>query len=103
MNLETGAFGDPTQTQTLILFWNKMEQYHYPGAGEVRKFLERRLEQEQAAMAQQAQMDAYAQQMQMHQAQVQQQMDAYAQQSQTGYDTSVLDAIAAAQSQPNIV
>lgn len=103
MNLETGAFGDPTQTQTLILFWNKMEQYHYPGAGEVRKFLERRLEQEQAAMAQQAQMDAYAQQMQMQQAQMQQQMDAYAQQSQTGYDTSVLDAIAAAQSQPNIV
>lgn len=92
MNLETGAFGDPTQTQTLILFWSKMEQYHYPGAGEVRKFLERRLEQEAQAMQMQAQMDAYAQQMQMQQAQM-----------QMGYDASVMDAIAAAQSQPNIV
>ena len=47
MNLQTGAFGDPAQTQTLILFWSKMEQLHYPGAASTKKFLEDRLEQEQ--------------------------------------------------------
>ena len=49
MNLQTGAFGDPAQTETLILFWSKMEELHYPGAGATRKFLEERMEQEQAA------------------------------------------------------
>ena len=34
MNLQTGAFGDPSNLQTLILFWTKMEMLHYPGAGE---------------------------------------------------------------------
>ena len=26
MNLQTGAFGDPSSTETLILFWSKMEE-----------------------------------------------------------------------------
>ena len=54
MNLQTGAFGDPAQTETLILFWNKMEELHYPGAGSTRKFLEEKLQAErEAAQAQQ--------------------------------------------------
>lgn len=50
MNLQTGAFGDPKDTKTLILFWGKMELLHYPGAGDTKKYLEERLkaEQEQA-------------------------------------------------------
>lgn len=55
MNLQTGAFGDPTKTETLILFWSKMEELHYPGAASTKGFLEERLQQEQAA-AQQMQM-----------------------------------------------
>jgi len=56
MNLQTGAFGDPARTDTLILFWSKMEQLHYPGANETKKFLEQRLESERnAVMAQQMQ------------------------------------------------
>lgn len=51
MNLQTGAFGDPEQTDTLILFWTKMEELHYPGAGSTRKFLEERREREQEALA----------------------------------------------------
>lgn len=47
MNLQTGAFGDPTATDTLILFWTKMEELHYPGAGTTRKFLEERKQREQ--------------------------------------------------------
>lgn len=62
MNLQTGAFGDPSQTETLVLFWAKMEELHYPGAGTTKAFLEEKLERErqQAVMAQ-AQQQAMAQ------------------------------------------
>ena len=55
MNLQTGAFGDPASTETLILFWAKMEELHYPGAGTTKQYLEDKLrrEQQQAVMAQQ--------------------------------------------------
>ena len=56
MNLQTGAFGDPASTETLILFWTRMEQLHYPGAGETRAFLERRLAEEQRLRQAQLQM-----------------------------------------------
>ena len=61
MNLQTGAFGDPAQTSTLILFWSKMEQLHYPGAATTKKFLEDKLQQEQQAQ-QMVQQQAMAQQ-----------------------------------------
>lgn len=48
MNLQTGAFGDPTNVKTLILFWTKMEMLHYPGAGETRAYLEEELARQQA-------------------------------------------------------
>lgn len=54
LNLQTGAFGDPAATQTLILFWGKMEEQHYPGAGNTKRFLEEKLKQEQAQMQQMA-------------------------------------------------
>ena len=53
-NLQTGAFGDPTQTETLILFWAKMEELHYPGAGQTKKHLEEKAQREQEMAAQQA-------------------------------------------------
>ena len=53
-NLQTGAFGDPTSVETLILFWTKMEELHYPGAGTTKQALEERLKRQmQAAQAQQ--------------------------------------------------
>lgn len=58
MNLETGAFGDPKSTETLILFWGKMELLHYPGAGDTKKYLEERLKREQAQQMQMMQMQA---------------------------------------------
>ncbi len=54
-NLQSGAFGDPTDPETLILFWTKMEMLHYPGAGETKRFLEEKL-QKQRETEQQAQM-----------------------------------------------
>jgi len=71
MNLQTGAFGDPTNLQTLILFWSKMEMLHYPGAGETRAYLEEELKKQQA----QQQMAAQIQQMQARQQQTQQNID----------------------------
>ena len=49
MNLQTGAFGDPHNTETLILFWTKMELLHYPGAGETKQYLEQKLQREMQA------------------------------------------------------
>lgn len=54
MNLQSGAFGDPTSTETLILFWAKMEELHYPGAGATKAFLEDRAERERLAAQQKA-------------------------------------------------
>lgn len=56
MNLQTGAFGDPAATETLILFWSKMEMLHYPGAAETKKFLEERQQREQAMQQQMMQL-----------------------------------------------
>ena len=52
MNLQTGAFGDPAATETLVLFWSKMELLHYPGAGATKKYLEDKLQREQEQMMQ---------------------------------------------------
>lgn len=49
--LTAGAFGDPTQPETLIAYWRKMELLHYPGAAETRKTLEERAEEQRAAVA----------------------------------------------------
>ncbi|MGM9558153.1 MAG: hypothetical protein ACI3VP_07845 [Oscillospiraceae bacterium] len=62
-HLQAGAYGNPTDVNTLIIYWTKMEELHYPGAGNTKKLLE---EQKQAQMQQQALM------MQMQQAQAQQ-------------------------------
>lgn len=64
MNLQTGAFGNPASTETLILFWAKMEELHYPGAGSTKKFLEERREREkqQEQMLQQTQLAQQLQQ-----------------------------------------
>ena len=56
MNLQTGAFGDPSSTETLILFWSKMEMLHYPGAGETKSFLEEKLKREQVQQQQMLQL-----------------------------------------------
>lgn len=67
MNLQTGAFGDPAQIQTLILFWTKMELLHYPGAGETRAYLEEELHKQQLQQQMAMQMQMAQQQMQRQQ------------------------------------
>ena len=46
---QAGAFGDPTNTETQILFWEKMTVLHYPGAAETKKYLEEKMKREQQA------------------------------------------------------
>ena len=41
-SLRSGAFGDPTNLETLILYWSKMELLHYPGAKDTKEQLEHR-------------------------------------------------------------
>ena len=78
MNLQTGAFGDPSSTETLILFWSKMEELHYPGDGETKKYLEKRLQQEQQRAAQAQQMQIQLQLLAMQNQQRGQQLGAVA-------------------------
>ena len=66
-NLQTGAFGDPSRMETLILFWAKMEELHYPGAAQTKKHLEELAQQQQEAAA----MQQMQQQMQQAQTQMQ--------------------------------
>ena len=48
-----GAFGDPAETETRILFWTKMAELHYPGAAQTRQNLmeQRQTQQQEAAAA----------------------------------------------------
>ena len=57
-NLQAGAFGDPTQLDTLIMFWRKMELLHYPGAGDTLRYLEDIKQRQQEEAQRQAQMQA---------------------------------------------
>ena len=53
-NLQTGAFGDPMSTDTLILFWSLMEAQHYPEAGQIKRKFEEKRDLEREAAQQQA-------------------------------------------------
>ncbi len=86
MNLQTGAYGDPTQLQTLILFWSRMEQLHYPGAGDTRAYLEEEM---------QRQMQMQQMQMMQQQAMQQAQMAQQAAPQQPGVDRQTAQAIMA--------
>ena len=72
MYLQTGAFGDPADLTTLVMFWRKMEMLHYPGAAETKLFMEQRLAQQQQLRQQQQQL-----QIQMQQQMMQQQQEKY--------------------------
>ena len=70
MNLQTGAFGNPQEMDTLILFWSMMANQHYPFAAEVKEQLEMKKQMQEQQAQQQAQME----QMQIQQNQMQGQM-----------------------------
>ncbi len=46
---QLGAFGDPGDPDARILFWSKLEQLHYPGAGDTKEYLEKRKQEAEAS------------------------------------------------------
>ena len=72
------AMWQETRMNLQILFWSKMEELHYPGAGETKKYLEKRLQQEQQRAAQAQQMQIQLQLLAMQNQQRGQQLGAVA-------------------------
>jgi len=56
MYFQAGAFGNPQETETQILFWTEMEALHYPMAGNMKKLLCEKLKNQQARQEQAAKM-----------------------------------------------
>lgn len=50
VHLRAGAFGDPTDPETLLLYWRKLERLHYPGAAETRAAIEERMAARETGM-----------------------------------------------------
>ncbi len=46
MNFEKGCFGDPTDFNSLMMFWTLMATLHYPGANRIKKQLEEQIEKQ---------------------------------------------------------
>lgn len=63
-NFESGSYGDPTDINTLIMYWQMMNGLHYPGSEQALQFLQvRKQEQDQmmAAQIEQEQLQAQPQ------------------------------------------
>lgn len=65
--LQLGAFGNPGDINTLLLFWTKLELLHYPGASDTKEYLTKLQEQQMALQQQQMAMQQMQQQAQMEQ------------------------------------
>ena len=57
MNLQQGAFGDPNNVDTLIMFWTLMAGLHYPLAGVIMANLEEQKKQQEQMMQMQQQQE----------------------------------------------
>jgi hypothetical protein len=50
-NYTSGAYGDPTSNETRLLFWQKMDEQHYPGAAANARIFREKMEEEARAQA----------------------------------------------------
>lgn len=57
LNFTSGAYGDPTDINTIVMFWQMMDSLHYPGAKQALQFSSARAEQQQRLAAQQQEME----------------------------------------------
>lgn len=57
MNFQTGAFGNPQEISTQILFWNMMSKLHYPLAADIKGQLEEMQRKQEEQMSTQNPMD----------------------------------------------
>ena len=63
LNLQTGAYGNPQDYNTLLMFWGIMEMLHYPYADKALEFVKQQLGIQQQQMAQQQAMMQQQQQL----------------------------------------
>ena len=68
-HLQAGAYGNPSDLNALIIYWTKMEEQHYPGAGNTKKLLEEQRNQQMQQQAIMMQMQQQAQAAQTEQVQ----------------------------------
>lgn len=52
LKLQSGAFGQVGDLQTALLYWTLQEKHSYPNAGEIKKMIEARIQEQQAQTAQ---------------------------------------------------
>ena len=52
-NFESGGYGDPTQLDTLKMYWTTMKKLHYPGSEDALVLIDQRIQEQQALAAQQ--------------------------------------------------
>lgn len=64
-NFASGAYGDPTDVGTLVMYWQMMETLHYPGATQALQFATKRQQEQIQAQQQEMQMKQQQQDMQI--------------------------------------
>lgn len=57
LNFTSGAYGDPTDINTIVMFWQMMDSLHYPGAKQALQFASARAEAQQALQAKQQEIE----------------------------------------------
>ena len=67
-NFVSGAYGDASDANTLVMYWQMMDTLHYPGAKQALKFASDRLKRQQEAQERQLQMQREQQDMQIQSA-----------------------------------
>lgn len=67
-NFISGAYGDPADANTLVMYWQMMDTLHYPGAKQALKFASDRLQRQQEAQERNLQMQQAQQDMQIQSA-----------------------------------
>lgn len=57
LNFSSGAYGNPQDVQTIVMFWQMMDSLHYPGAKQALQFASQRAEQQARMQMQQTEIE----------------------------------------------
>ena len=57
LNFSSGAYGNPQDVQTIVMFWQMMDSLHYPGAKQALRFASQRAEQQAKMQMQQTEIE----------------------------------------------
>lgn len=94
---QIGAFGQPDNLDTLLLYWTKLELLHYPGASDTKEYLIKLQEQQMQLQQQQLEMQRAAMEAQYRRENIQAEREAEAQGKEDAW--RMIQAMAARQKQ----